>query len=188
MVRKLFVMGLVVAVSYVVIAAPTAPVSASTVSDGGGTVSHCVVNVMATTVDSELVLSKPHCYGTFSEAMLDASDGRLRLPVGTPGSIVFSDSKVGVTVASFTLGIHYDGFGGSGSSISVVGSSCAGGWWNTSGFWDNRISSSFNGCYRLKHHDGPNRTGGFESTIGSGSIHDLTFLNNRTESVSYWSS
>jgi len=144
--------------------------------------------VVATEGDGELVLSPPHCYGTFSEAMLDASDGRLRLPVGTPGSIVFSDSKVGVTVASFTLGIHYDGYGGSGSSISVVGSSCAGGWWNTSGFWDNRISSSFNGCYRLKHHDGPNRTGGFESTTGSGSIHDLTFFNNRAESVSYWSS
>jgi len=188
MVRKLFVMGLVAAVSCVVIAGPTAPVFASTVPDGGERASHCVVNVIATEDDGELVLSKPRCYGTFSEAMVDASDGRLRLPAGTPGSVVFSDSKVGVKVASFTLGVHYDGYGGSGSSISVVGSSCAGGWWNTSGFWDNRISSSFNGCFRLTHYDGPDRTGGVESTTGSGSVHDLTFMNNRTESVSYWSS
>ncbi len=43
MVRKLFVMGLVVAVSCVVFAGTTAPVFASPVSGGGERASHCVI-------------------------------------------------------------------------------------------------------------------------------------------------
>lgn len=102
---------------------------------------------------------------------------------------MFAGSSIDeLLLSSFTLGIHFDGYNGSGSSITVVGASCTGGWWNTGSAWANRISSSWNGCYRLKHHDEPNRVGASESTTGSGRVHNLSVLNNRAESVSYWGS
>jgi hypothetical protein len=150
---------------------------------------HCVVEVVDQRADGELVLSEPRCYWSFAEAMFDASDGAAQLGSDSSGAVLFEDGPTTEGVlASFTLGIHFDGFNGSGSSISVVGDSCTGGWWNTGASWANRISSSWNGCYRLKHHDGPNKSGASESTVGVGATRNLSVLNNRAESVSYWSS
>jgi hypothetical protein len=149
---------------------------------------HCVVEVVAQAADGELLTGQIRCHETFAEAMAAASDGRLWLPASTPGSVVFTDAAVAETVSSFTLGIHYDGASGSGSSISVVGSSCSGGYWNTPSTWDNRISSSWNGCARLRHWDGPSKTGSYQDTSGVGTTDNLTTMNNRTESVSYHAS
>ncbi len=91
-------------------------------------------------------------------------------------------------VSSFTLGIHYDYSNGGGSSITVVGSSCTGGWWNTPSWFDNRESSSYNGCNRLKHWDYPNASGSYQSTWTVGQTDNLTYMSNRVESVSYHSS
>jgi hypothetical protein len=146
---------------------------------------HCVARVVGKKDDGELILSSPKCYPTFAEAMADASEGALELDESVPGSVLASDARVKATVSSFTLGVHYDGFSGTGSSISIVGSDCGGGWWNATGFWNNRISSSYNGCYRLTHYDGSNKTGSSEATVGSGAVHNLTYMNNRTGSVSY---
>jgi hypothetical protein len=152
---------------------------------GGET--HCVVEVVARAADGELLTGPIRCHATFAEAMAVASDGRLRLPAATPGSVVFTDDVVAEAVSSFTLGIHYDGASGSGSSISVTGSSCTGGYWNTPSSWDDRISSSWNGCARLRHWDGPSKTGSYQDTSGVGTTDNLTTMNNRTESVSYHS-
>jgi hypothetical protein len=150
---------------------------------------HCVVEVVGQRADGELVLSEPRCYSSFTDAVFDASGGVAHLGTGSSGAMLFEDgSTTAAVLASFTLGIHFDGFNGSGSSISVVGDSCTGGWWNTGTTWANRISSSWNGCYRLTHHDGPNKTGASESTVGVGATRNLTWLHNRAESVSYWSS
>lgn len=161
------------------------PASANPVA----TETHCVVTVVGQLHDGELILDEPRCHPSLAEALLDASGGTVRLDPGAPGSMLFGGSGVDEgLLASFTLGIHFDGINGSGSSISVVGSSCNGGWWNTGATWANRISSSWNGCYRLKHHDGPNKTGASESTLGIGATHNLSAaLNNKAESVSYWS-
>lgn len=149
---------------------------------------HCVIDVVEQLLDGELILSEPRCYSTFAEAMDDASAGKLDLATSTSGRVLWSAPEVGDLASTFTLGIHFDGYWGAGSSISVVGSSCTGGWWNTTSAWDNRISSSWNGCYRLKHHDLPNKGGTTGSTTGAGSTHNLpSFINNRAESVSYWS-
>lgn len=149
---------------------------------------HCVVEVVAQTADGELLTGPADCYPTFAEAMAVASGGRLRLLAATPGSVVLTDEAIAESVSSFTLGIHYDGASGSGSSISVVGSSCAGGYWNTSSSWSNRITSSWNGCARLRHWDGPSKTGSYQDTSGVGTTDNLTTMDNRTESVSYHSS
>lgn len=98
-------------------------------------------------------------------------------------------SRESLGLASFTLGIHYDGTNGTGSSITIVGSSCGGGYWNTGPTWANRISSSYNGCPRLRHYDLPSATGAYADTTGAGTTDNLPgALNNKTESVAYLSS
>ncbi len=147
-----------------------------------------MTEVVDQTRDGEFVLSEPRCYPTLGAAINDARRGELRVPMAFSGKDLLAGSSIDESLlSSFTLGIHFDGFNGSGSSITVAGASCTGGWWNTGSIWKNRISSSWNGCYRLKHHDKPNRVGITESTIGGGRVHNLTVLNNRAESISYWS-
>lgn len=150
-----------------------------------GIETHCVVFVVDQESDGELITTDPECFA-------DPLDAEAWVTVGwqlAHGPEALFDGMGGVsTLATFTLGRHYDGFNGSGSSIHVVGSSCTGGYWNTPSAWDNRISSSFNGCAHLRHWDGPNMSGSSESTYGGGTTDNLTFMNNRTESVSYYSS
>lgn len=157
-----------------------------------GDVDHCVADVADQKADGELILGAQRCYGSFAEAMLDASDGALQLDASTQGDILFkSDPKldpIKQLAAWFTLGVHYNGYNGSGSSITIKGSSCSGGYWNATGYWRNRISSSYNGCYHLKHHDLPNKSGSTYHTYGRYQIDNMaSWFNNRTESVSYWS-
>lgn len=162
--------AVVLALALVAIAAP---VSAAPVE-------HCVVEVVSQRPDGQLIMSQPTCFRTFGEASAHAQALEASGASGTSSLITPS--------STFTLGIHYDGFNGTGSSITVVGSSCTGGWWNTTTVWDNRISSSYNGCYRLTHHDLPNKGGSSQSTVGAGATHNLSTMSDRAESVSYWSS
>lgn len=150
--------------------------------------SHCVVQVKGQEASGELMVADAVCFSSFEEAITVASGGLLAIEEAPSGEELFSDSAAGAFLSSFTLGIHFDGLNGSGSSISIVGSSCTGGYWNTGATWANRISSSWNGCYRLRHHDGPNKTGTYADTVSSGTHNLPSFMNNKTESVSYWSS
>ncbi len=146
---------------------------------------HCVVNVIDELETRELVASKPTCFATFADAVSMASGGTISLAESSEGSVMFEDANLIAAMSSFALGIHFDGSGGSGSSITVVGSSCTGGWWNTGSSWSNRISSSYNGCSRLRHYNLPNKGGSFQDTYGAGTTNNLSTLNNMAESVSY---
>lgn len=148
--------------------------------------SHCVVYVTGELPSGEFLVTEPTCFATFAEAMSEITGG----VIGAPSGMVLLESPLmQEALAPFTLGIHFDGASGSGNSISVVGDSCTGGWWNTGSTWANRISSSYNGCYRLRHHDLPNKGGAFGDTVGVGSVHNVpASINNRAESVSYWGS
>ncbi len=149
--------------------------AAAGVGGPGQPESHCVLRVVDQESDGRLVFAPRECYKTFAEAQQAADSG------------LGGDQRIGAS--SFTLGVHFDGLNGTGSSISVVGSSCSGGYWNTGGAWANRISSSWNGCYRLRHHDLPNASGSYGDTAGAGSTQNVpTSINNKAESVSYWSS
>jgi hypothetical protein len=149
---------------------------------------HCLIEVDGQKRSGELIVSEPDCYATFEEAMAAASGGLISAEQAPSAQELLSDPDAGSLLSSFTLGTHFDGLNGSGSSISVVGGSCTGGYWNTGAAWANRISSSWNGCYRLRHHDGPNKTGAYADTVGSGTHNLPSSMNNKTESVSYWSS
>ena len=87
--------------------------------------------------------------------------------------------------SDFIIGIHYDGLNWTGSTMTVVGSNCSGGWLNVSDAWNNRIRSTQNGCYRIRHFDGYNLTGSFEATFSPGA--NLTFMDRNTSSIQYLS-
>jgi len=143
---------------------------------------HCVVFVVDQAESGALLTSAPDCFASSEEAAVAAA-----MPL--PG-LQSADLDASVNASStFTLGIHYDGLNGTGSSITVVGSSCTGGYWNTPSWFDNRISSSYNGCYRLRHYDRPNKRGSATNTYGAGTTDNLaSWMNNRTESVAYYGS
>jgi hypothetical protein len=135
---------------------------------------HCVVHVMGRGPEGQLAVSEPACYPTFLEAM--SAEG-----VDAWGAD--AANAEGLVAATFTIGIHYDGVNRTGSSMSVVGSDCAGGWLNVSAAWDNRISSTLNGCPRIRHYAGPNLTGATKDTVTPGG--NLTGLDNQTSSIRY---
>ena len=142
--------------------------------------SHCVVHVIGQAEDGRLTMSEPDCYET-KEAAAMAVAGPIQSQTADFGAIAMAGS-------TFTLGIHYDGYNGTGSSITVVGSSCTGGYWNTPTWFDNRTTSSYNGCGRLRHYDKAYRGGSYTNTYGAGTIDNLAgWMNNRTESVAYYS-
>lgn len=170
-------------VTAIVVVAVFSPLLQPAASAGEET--HCVVDVVGEKDDGELVVSEQRCYAAFADAMNDASGGTLVLPRNTSGTIMFQDSGVAAAASSFTLGIHYDAASGGGSSISIVGTSCSGGWWNTGTVWRDRISSTYNGCGRLRHYANANQGGAFEDTWGAGTRDKLTSLNNQADSVSY---
>ena len=143
--------------------------------------SHCVVYVVGQAEDGKLTTSNPDCYGTKAEAATAASGGLVAEHSGL--------DSFAMAGSTFTLGRHYDGYNGTGSSITVVGSSCTGGYWNTPSWFDNRITSSYNGCGRLRHYDKPGKRGSSTNTYGAGTTDNLAaWMNNRTESVAYYSS
>lgn len=176
--RYVLVAGLLTAAS--VVSIPVSAVASELIQDGR----HCVLVVIGQQDSGELIMAGEECFGTFAEAVTTASGGAVVAPPSaTPES--FLSGSGGVLMSTFTLGIHYDGYGESGTSYTVVGSSCSGGWWNTPSSFDNKTSSSYNGCYKLRHYDYANRGGSSYSTYGSGSTQNLYSFNNRTESVQY---
>jgi hypothetical protein len=157
-------------------------VASGELPDVGDRESHCVMFVVGQRPDGELIMSDADCFSDEMSADVWASYG---VPAVKSDSTLEESGGVYASSSTFTLGRHYDGFNGSGSSVRIVGSSCTGGYWNTSSSWDNRISSSYNGCSHLKHWDWPYKNGTAESTYGSGTTDNLSYMNNQTESVSY---
>lgn len=134
---------------------------------------HCVVHVIGQQRSGELIVTDPVCYSSLDAAM--EKEG-----VGAWGP---DASQSEAAVATFTIGIHYDGFNFTGSSMSVVGSNCLGGWLNVSAAWNNRISSTEHGCPRIRHYSGFNLTGSTQTTYAPGA--NLSSLNNLTSSIQY---
>ena len=141
---------------------------------------HCVNHVVGQRADGELILSADRCYATFEGAM--RAEGVSEWGVGAAQRAATAG---GARLLLFTLAIHYDlaNFNGAGGSTSTVGSSCGGGYTNLSAAWNNRISSTANGCPTVRHHDSFNLGGSSESTTGFGG--NLTALNDITSSVQY---
>lgn len=152
---------------------------------GTDTETHCVVEVIDQAPDGEWIVTEPVCSSSLADAVAIATRGSVVLKSAISGTELLAGKLDDALLASMTLGIHFDGANGTGSSISVAGGACTGGYWNTGAAWENRISSSWNGCPRLRHYDNPAMGGSFESTTGAGTTKNLGAMNNKTESVQY---
>lgn len=167
--------GVAAALLGALIGAPTASARAE---------EHCVVHVVGQRADGEYILTSPQCYPRFGDAMA---------ATGVPGAETLEEGSSDAEIAAvntasmlnIVLGTHYEYSNFSGSSISVSGSTCGGGHTNLTSTWRNRISSTSNGCYRIRHFSGLDKGGSYEDTLGGGG--NLNGLNNISDSIQYLS-
>lgn len=190
--------ALLLSAALTVAAATTA--SASTLADGGD--SHCVAETGPIDAEGRLDVLSLSCFDDFDEVlavlvapeeMIDRVDHPSELTdddmavLGPPEHDTAGErsaaDETATAASTFTLAIHYDGPSFSGPSFTVTGSDCAGGYLNMSSTWNNRITSTRNGCPTVVHYDGYNLVGTSQTTTGSGGT--LTYMDNRTSSAQY---
>lgn len=141
--------------------------AASTSAAGGAPTAaraeeHCVIRVTQRDPDGRLHTTEPECASTRGSALRSA----------------------GVTaLADWAIGVHFDGANLTGSSLTVLGADCTGGWLNLPAGWSNRISSTSHGCPRIRHWDGFWLVSPSEDTVWPGG--NLGLLNNKPSSIQY---
>lgn len=153
-------------------------------SDAGaseGADEHCVLHVTGVERSGRYLTGEPVCYPTLVEALTEAG---VPLDASRPGS-AFGDIERSGAIASAdrTIGIHWDGLNRTGSSITISGGECSGGFVDLSSAWVNRISSTWNVCPATRFFDGFGKTGDSQQT-GLLTV-NLGALNNRANSISY---
>jgi hypothetical protein len=125
---------------------------------------HCVLRVIGQDpVTGELQTDEMTCASTRSGALRKAG--------------------VQLRVTDWPIGVHFDGLGWTGSSLTVVGSSCIGGWLNVPASWNDRISSTQNGCPRIRHFQHTNLVTPEQTILSPGG--NLLSLDNETSSIQY---
>jgi hypothetical protein len=160
--RILLGAGLLVAATAVT-TLPTAAVAGAGVA-GPPAEEHCVLVVAGQAPDGELLTEPLVCSASRPAALRRAEEGT-------------------ALAADFAIGVHYDGAGFTGSSVTVVGSSCIGGWLNLPAAWNDRISSTANGCPQIRHFLHVNLAGTSASTFSPGG--NLGALSNEASSIQY---
>ena len=124
---------------------------------------HCVLVVLDQAPDGELRTTDPVCSTTRAGALQRVGTATL--------------------LADFPIGVHYDGAGFTGSSVTVMGSSCIGGWLNLPGSWNDRISSTLNGCPTIRHYQHVYLTPPSATTYSPGG--NLGALSDEVSSIQY---
>lgn len=149
-------------------------------SEERGEYIHCVTRVEEDSEnEGQLIPGSETCFKGEDEAADFAKNGF--------GSVSGQQSQSNVVI-----GVHYDGFNFTGASMTLVGKDCLGGGITlTGGRWDNRISSTSNGCSKIEHYDisqhyvfeGTVEAGTLEITTGTGG--NLSTLNNKVSGILY---
>ena len=153
---------------------PTA--GATSPSDSKTEITHCVVSVIDQLESGEFVLSDEECYSDFGSAMESLGLGESAATPAQAQAAAFSIQS--------TLATHYDGASYTGSSFSVLGFNCLGGYVNMSASWDNRVSSTYSSfCPRVRHWTGVNLSGQYQDTLSSGNLSSP--VNNTVSSIQY---
>jgi hypothetical protein len=113
----------------------------------------------AAVADTAAAHKTQHC----SMTVLDENvDGSLRT---TP--IVCGPVAISATASDPVLAIHYTGFNWTGSTLTIYGGVCGGGWLNLPGGWVNAIASTRSWC-TTTHYEGMSLTGAYVTTFGPG--------------------
>ncbi len=165
---------------------------------------HCVIDVLDVLLGGEFVVSDPICFPSFDEAMafvglapfesgeaLVKAQPDLTKPIASKQVRRSTEPPASTTASgsSFVIGIHFKNRNGGGSSVTLTGTSCSGGYWNASSSWRNVISSSYNGCARLKHFSELYVSGSRYDTVTAGQTDNIYgSMDNSTKSISYHSS
>lgn len=151
------------------------PVATGTAAATATTEEHCVVHVLGIEESGEYLTDAPVCYPTLEEALADSGP-----PAGGAGTAGRSSSSV---LSSVTLGTHFANSNRGGSSISISGTACDGGYTNLSAAWVNRISSTQNNCSNTRFFDGVDKSGSQEAT--NLATVNLGALNDASDSILY---
>lgn len=138
---------------------------------------HCLVEIVGVNDGGRFETDEPVCYPTLAEVLVELGE----VPSFRSRSTVDVDAVV--AAASTTLGVHWDGSNRTGSSITISGGTCGGGYVNLSSSWTNRISSTLNSCPSVVFWDGFDKTGSNESTNSAST--NLGALNNASNSIGY---
>lgn len=199
--------GVLVSAMLMIVAAPGTAMAGGTLTPGevdAEVETHCVLDVLDVLLGGEFVVSDPICFPTFDEAMafvgmapfesgaaLVKARPDLTKPVASKQLTRTSEPPASTTASasSFVIGIHFTNRNGGGSSVTLKGTSCSGGYWNASSSWRNVISSSYNGCARLKHFSELYVSGSRYDTVTAGQTDNIYgSMDNSTKSISYHSS
>lgn len=163
---------------------------------------HCVIETALPKAGSdELQIVATSCFDRFDDVLevldapqeivdrvdqpdqLTSADMAALGPEATAGAAPETSEEPKALTSTFTIGVHYDATSAAGTSISVTGSNCSGGYINLSAAWNNRVGATKNGCPVIVHWDGFNIVGTNQQTTAPGG--PLTFMDNRTSSIQY---
>ena len=144
------------------------------------TANQCIVKVVGRTADNMFIFSPEKCFATYAEVLKSAG------VTNAPAAVTAATSASYLSVASI-IGVHYDGSNATGASFSVSGTACNGGGFNVSVDWNDRVTSTTNGCPTIYHYANTNYAGNIGITYGAGVNTNLSStLNNQTSSIKYF--
>ncbi|WP_208028727.1 hypothetical protein [Rhabdothermincola sediminis] len=129
--------------------------------------------------------------GKVAELVCFDSFAGLLSSLGVAPRAAMADSPATMAAESWpsnALAAHYDGVGGGGSYVVVVGNDCNGGGLNLPSDWNDRIRSTRHlRCGTIKHWRDWGYQGPSETTGGSyGTIRSLTTLDQQVTSIQYY--
>lgn len=170
-IRLLARVGLVVALMSGI--ALLVPSQASAASSGER---HCLLTVTGKDANGTFQTTPMRCFKTYNEVL--AARGLGREAYGTSATALQAQ-------LTWAIGIHYEHENYGGSSFTVSGSDCKGGGLPVPSGWNDRISSTLNGCGSIVHYQHINYSGATFTTSGGGG--NITgSMNDQTSSLRYF--
>jgi len=147
---------------------------------------HCVVEVVGQQPDGEFITTPAVCYPSFDQVLnyIATRTASTSLRSSALIAAVTPEGRVS-TSGTFILGTHYEYRNYGGSSFSVVGVDCAGGYLNLNNTaWNNRVSSTRNGCPIIRHWSEPYLQGNSSDLQWPGGNLPSS-MDNQTSSIQY---
>ena len=140
---------------------------------------HCVVIAESVDKDGVLVTGAETCFATEREA------DSFYVQLVEEDDTVKPQQRFSARSGSTTIGKHYTSTNYGGSSIRIVGTTCGGGVWWPTGYWNNNIESS-------RHYCGGSATTFYDSSNCASGVYpiwskspNLGWMKNKASCVRY---
>jgi hypothetical protein len=139
----------------------------------------CLVKVTGQQANGMFILGPQTCYATYADVLRSVG------VTNVSDSISPATVSPAILQAGSILGTHYDGANLTGASFSVGGTTCGGGGLNLPTSWNDRISSTANGCEQIVHWENANFGGASVDILAPGG--NITgYMDNKTSSIQYF--